>query len=415
MPIKRLQTEASFPRIGTLRKGAPKTDPKRPGKDLTYFRFDTQDPEAAADFLAVYGPEPASINVYLPYDAPDANFQAWQEEYQAGGLVHRCDGETMTVHLVLGGRYSTDPAPCPYATGEKVRTKDAPGCKPVGRLSVIIPELRRFAYVTVGTTSINDIMELSANLSAAYALRGTLQGIPFILTRRPEKISTPTDAGGRARREKWMLHIEPDPAWVRLQLAGMRRRALQLPEERMLIDGQVVTEDGEIVDGWEDEIPHMARPQLSVKADNPFTDDENPDDLPDTLAEYGEPLNPDPQANGKAQEPPKASAPPVDPKAQKTTHSAPAVGGSEKQTPAAAQEADEEVLRISQADLARLNALGIAYYGKDAWEATERSRLAEWKSKGKAKVASHLTPTEAASLIAGLEKQIAAREAQPAK
>lgn len=253
MAIKGLTTqrEPAFPRIGTLRKGGEKPNEKQPGKDLTYFRFDSDDKQAVQDFEASYGKEPATINVYLPFPTPDENFQAWQEEYKAGGLVHRCDGETMTVWQTADGKYSNEPKPCPHVG--KVRTSVNPYCKPVGRLTVIIPELRRFAYVTVGTTSKNDIMELTDNLNAVYAMRGTLQGIPFRLMRRPRMISTPKADGGRARYEKWMLSIEADPAWVSVQIASMQRASLIAPDMKMLTGGRTVQVDtGEIFEDEED-------------------------------------------------------------------------------------------------------------------------------------------------------------------
>lgn len=253
MPIKGLTTnrEPAFPRIGVLRKGGVKLNEKQPGKDLTYFRFDSDDKQAVQDFEATYGKEPATINVYLPFPTPDENFQAWQEEYKAGGLVHRCDGETMTVWQTPDGKYSNEPKPCPHVG--KPRTNGFTLCKPVGRLTVIIPELRRFAYVTVGTTSKNDIMELTDNLNAVYAMRGTLQGIPFRLMRRPRMISTPKPDGGRARYEKWMLSIEADPAWVNVQIASMQRAALIAPDMKMLTGGRTVQVDtGEIFEDEED-------------------------------------------------------------------------------------------------------------------------------------------------------------------
>ena len=41
MPIPGLlsQDRMTFPKIGDIRKGAKKTDPKKPGPDLTYFRY----------------------------------------------------------------------------------------------------------------------------------------------------------------------------------------------------------------------------------------------------------------------------------------------------------------------------------------------------------------------------------------
>lgn len=240
MAIKRLQREASFPCIGKLRKGGEKekktiTDKKtgQPkeietyGKDLTYFRFDTTDERASKMFHAVYGDEPSTINVYLPLQSAEQNFTCWQEAYVAGGLQHRCDGETCVLWLMPDGKkYSQEPKPCPG------------GCKEVGRLMVIIPELQRFAYVTVETHSIHDIIRLQENLQAIESLRGDLRGIPFILKRTPVEISTPTGDGKRARREKWLLSIEVDPAWAALQLESMHRAALAVTgvvdESRML-------------------------------------------------------------------------------------------------------------------------------------------------------------------------------------
>lgn len=266
MPIKGLTTqrEPAFPRIGVLRKGGVKSE-KRPGADLKHFRFDTDSPQAFKNFEAAYGKQPDTINVYLPYSTPDENFQAWQEEYKSGGLVHRCDGETMSVWLTPDGKYSTDPKPCPYHTGQAKRTTNEPGCKPVGRLTVIIPELQRFAYVTVGTTSKNDIMELTDNLNAVFAMRGNLQGIPFVLCRRPKMISTPTPDGGRARYEKWMLSLEVNPQWATMQLETMRKQAMLPSGVKLLTSGHAIQEDtGEIIEGvWEDD---------DTDDDNPFSD-----------------------------------------------------------------------------------------------------------------------------------------------
>lgn len=249
MAIKRLAREASFPCIGKLRKGGAKQTREKNGKkyevygeDLTYFRFDTTDERAAKMFHAVYGDEPSEINVYLPHQSAEQNFTCWQEAYLAGGLQHRCDGETCVLWLSPNGKiYHTDPKPCPG------------GCKEVGRLMVIIPELQRFAFVTVETHSINDIMTLTENLQAVEYLRGDLRGIPFVLKRRPKEISTPTADGKRARREKWLLSIEVDPAWAALQLDSMRQAALTVNgvtvDDSRLLSTAYVDEDDDEVEG----------------------------------------------------------------------------------------------------------------------------------------------------------------------
>jgi hypothetical protein len=93
MPIKGLtDRNAGFPQIGVLRKGAPKAE-KGPGRDLEHFRFDADDREAAAAFAAIYGDEPRTVRVYVPYATTDENFEAWREDWIASSLKHRCDGQ----------------------------------------------------------------------------------------------------------------------------------------------------------------------------------------------------------------------------------------------------------------------------------------------------------------------------------
>ncbi len=243
---------AAFPRIGELRKGGEKTDPKRPGKDLDYFRFTSKDPEVAAAFQAAYGDKPQHINIFFPYANKDENFETWMEEWKGGGLVHRCDGRHV-VRYQKDGHY-TDPLPgsmeCPYQNGQRQRTKEAPGCKEVGRLKIIIPELGRLAYVTALTSSVNDLVEISANLAAFEALRGSLVGIPFVLSRVPRLVSTPEiidkkETGKRVRREKWLWHIDAAPQWVQAQIGVMRRAALPVFDHAPLALGSGYGDEGD--------------------------------------------------------------------------------------------------------------------------------------------------------------------------
>ena len=198
MPIKGMSNQrAEFPEIGQLRKGGEKQVRKDKkgeeytiwGKDLDHFRFTSEIQEVAEAFAHVYDGKPRMVNIVLPFRTTDENLEAWQEEYTASSLVHRCDGETMVLWLKEDGTYSTEPKPCPYATGQKKRTSRQ-GCKPTARLKVIIPELRRLAYVTVLTNSNHDIRNLDAQLRAIEALRGDLRGIPLQLRRSLKTIST---------------------------------------------------------------------------------------------------------------------------------------------------------------------------------------------------------------------------------
>lgn len=290
MPIVNLTNrEAAFPQIGILRKGAPK--PKSgPGKDLKHFRFTSEHGDVLASFHAHYGDAPTDINVFLPYRTTDENFSAWREHWVAGGLVHRCDGETCTIWRNKEGGYSTEKKPCP----EKDKASNKRLCKPVGRLSVIVPELKRLAYVTTLTTSLHDIMTLTENLQALEMFNGDLRGIPLVLRRRPRKVSTPRGTK-RVRSEKWLLTLEAAPQWVALQLAAQQATAVprledgSLPQLMAPEDDNGVTIDadtGEIIDT-------VGVPTAEKQGNSPDYDDAPPewfDDAP--------PEQPEPRPNG---------------------------------------------------------------------------------------------------------------------
>ncbi|MDP2662225.1 MAG: hypothetical protein Q8R28_15980 [Dehalococcoidia bacterium] len=268
MPIKGLtdNVQAAFPRIGKLRKGSPaerdeQGNVKRMGKDLDHFRFTSERPEVAGAFAEAYGDSPALVNVYLPYADAERNFSSWKERWSAGGLVHRCDGETMTLWLGSDGKHRKDPKACDG------------GCDEVGRLSLIIPELVRagyVGYVTLETHGINDLLSIQASLLAAAEARvgepHGLRGIQWTLRRVKEKISTPMPGGKRARRDKWLVKLEPTSNWVQLQLDAARNRAMKaLPApkadaERMASENQVTEEDdidretGEFLEGQVEDI-----------------------------------------------------------------------------------------------------------------------------------------------------------------
>jgi len=280
MPIKGLTDQPKqFKEIGQIRKGAPKPkDKKQPGADLTYFRptFEEGEDKAAAMFREIYGDEPREINIRLPFNTVDENFDAWQEAYVQSGLIHRCDGEYV--------QYEVDPQTGEAlvmdgldVNSEQVKCDGSADCKPTGRLKVIVPELRRLAFMTVLTTSVWDILNISRQLEAIrYMNGGKLQKVPLVLTRRPREISTPSGKGGKkARREKWLLGIEADPDWVEAQILRLPaiEEPLQLPpgvpdtngHEEEPIEGEYEIQEGGKV--WEDERP-------VYEEDLPFTDED---------------------------------------------------------------------------------------------------------------------------------------------
>lgn len=262
MPIKGLTDTVlpTFPRLGKLRKGANSArktadgsqySTPGPGEDLEYFRFVSERPDVQAAFDKFYT-RPAMLIVYLPYDEVERNFQAWQEEWTAAGLIHRCDGETAVIWRMPDGRYSRTPKPCPYFENPGLRTARNPGCRPVGRLSIIIPELLQVGfvgYVSLETHSKHDIISIQASLLAVYEaaqkrnIKTGLRGIPFALRRVRETISVPLpgEGGKRVNRPKWLVKIEPISDWMALDLTGVKQDVLQESNRSILSDGRLLS------------------------------------------------------------------------------------------------------------------------------------------------------------------------------
>jgi hypothetical protein len=232
--IKSLQRDAMFPEIGQIRKGDVKPNDRQPGKDLDHFRFTSPDAEVIEKFKKAFGEKPRSLAVRLPFRATEENFEAWMEEYTAGAIQHRCDGETCVGWRTSQGTWSTEPKPCPGK------------CKASGRLKVFIPDLGRMAFVTVLTTSKLDIINLGSSLKAIESINGAVSGIPLILSRVEREISTPGEGGKRARRKKWLLQIEASPEWASLQFGAMRDAALlSASREPLMLTSNLIDDDSD--------------------------------------------------------------------------------------------------------------------------------------------------------------------------
>ena len=291
MSIKGLtDRDLAFPQIGNVRKG-DKSGTNGAPKDLTYFKidFDEKETEAIAAFKAAYPEHPTEINIFLPFNEIEKMWDPFCEAYTAGRMVARSDGETFLflVDLPTGELLVRDGVniktgkPEPHRDVIGIAGKTPIKCRPVGRLKVIIPELKRLAYLVVHTTSVIDIRNLSAQLAGIQAINGgRIIGIPLVLKRRPQSISVPKPDGTHVRMTKYMLSIEADPRWVSAKLAQLGRMALP--------------------DGYR---PPLEKVEEPVEADYTEDESEDGDDQPegDTPVETGTP----PVENTPVEEAPK--------------------------------------------------------------------------------------------------------------
>ncbi len=307
MPIKGLTDQPpAFTEIGRLRKGEKKTDPRKPGRDLTYFRPDFNEGEerAAQMFFEAYGPEPREVNIVLPFDNVDDNLDAWKEAYLAGGLIHRCNGEHVQYAidpdtgetLVSNGRDANgervlcDGQPVAYWTDRNGKEQPV-YCEPAGRLKAIVVELRRLAYVTVMTTSIWDCANLSRQLEAIKVMNnGSLRGVPLVLKRRPYMKSTPGPNGKRVRRKIWLLSVEADPEWVGAKLEAMRVATLPNGDAMIALPPGVPDTNGddEIMEAEIEELPFAEEPEEAVYEEQEEQWIQPPEDGPSDMAKLYE-------------------------------------------------------------------------------------------------------------------------------
>lgn len=269
---------------GTLRKGGPKTDAKKPGPELDHWRFTSERPELVAAFYAAYPDKPKEVDAYLPFPDMERNWQTWAEEYDAGGLRHRCDGRTMTRWRKQDGSYQDGEQPCPYFAG-RARTKENPGCKQVGRLYLVLPALIQAGHVglvTLETHSINDLISITSSLMDIEAkANGRLNGILLSVIRVKETISTPAwkdedkAAGKRNRTTKNLVKVVPQAEWVMAHLQVEAREQMALAQGKPL---ELARRSESVDDDWDDEDDDtFEEPPLPDTAPEGYADDADED------------------------------------------------------------------------------------------------------------------------------------------
>lgn len=293
MPILGKTDRNSAPRrwisLGTIRKGTKDADGTP--IDLDYFRFVPEKGPNADALQSIwneaYGAEPDKIEILLPFQTVEENWQTWLEAYGKTGLKFRCNGKYWVRWLKDDLSYVSDYATaqqklCPYCSGEQERTKDDPGDSEVGYLTAILIPFFENGYtgtVTITTTSINDIMSITGSLFAVEDQAKTrgdgLRGIPFNLMRVDQEISQRyQDKQGvyhKTRGEKSMVHLMVDPRWALQQQIANRQDAfssLASTPAMLTVDAEEMTAI-DVIDGAIAEIPMPTEPEMPPEPETP--------------------------------------------------------------------------------------------------------------------------------------------------
>lgn len=309
----------SFKEIGRLRLGIPKSEaavsgPKEIGWFRADFRPDAQD--ALVEFIKAYKEKPTEIHFRLPFAEINRCWDANYEVYNKFGMLGMADGKRWMYlrHNKTGELLVKDGVPT-HADGTKVNedgevylpfdpkvpvysytSKKGEEVKvyarPTGRLRILIPELKRAAYVQIITNSLYNCIHLSEQLAGvaeiAKSVGMSLPQVPLTITRRKESISV-TFNGHKQMQEHYLLNIEIDPRWMEAQFAymnalmpGTAAKALPelgagaaplqrvySPEELNEGEGTILEEEGENHDNAIDDV----QPEEPVQAAAPIQTD----------------------------------------------------------------------------------------------------------------------------------------------
>lgn len=235
MAIKGLKG-LGFPEIGRIKKGELVPIQGKPGKfrpvDLDYFKitFEKGFEQLHEKFYAIYPEKPTSINIRMPFNDIEEMWDPFLEAYTAsrmlaksdgpadkGGMVlYRCDPKTGQPIVRNGINLETglpEPHPEDNIAGYDYQGKPIE-YKPVGRLKVIVPELKEAAYMTLVTSSWNDCENISSQLYGIKELNlGVIKGVPLTLMRSDQQVMAPIE-GKKVRVTKSLVSIKADSDWV---------------------------------------------------------------------------------------------------------------------------------------------------------------------------------------------------------
>ena len=228
------QLELRLPRIGIIRKGAPKPE-KGPGKDLDYFRLDRAEQSVMVAWNEVLGREPKAISGILPYADPAENLSIWDELWQGKRLLWRGDGERLHVQLIGNSyaRFAPGEGPAqPAAAGQMV---DKLKVARISHLRILLPQLRIAGIFEIMSSSAIDADELWSNLMWIRSTVPTLQGAPVTVFRAARQFNVPQADGKTMVVTKHMLHMMLDGRYLDALLPQPGAQAQLAPVQTMAL------------------------------------------------------------------------------------------------------------------------------------------------------------------------------------
>lgn len=261
------QMDVRLPRIGVIRKGAPKPE-RGPGRDLDHFRLDRAEPSVVAAWLEAFGPEPKSISGILPYADPAENLNIWDELWQGKRLLWRGDGERLHVQLQGSNYVRFAPGSGPAQPAAAGATVGKGKVARISRLRLLLPQLRIAGIFDIMSSSAIDADELWANLMWIRSTVPTLQGAPVTIFRAERQFNVAQPDGKVMVVKKYMLHMMLDGRYLDALLpaptAGLLAPVVAPPAQPAAGNQSDVAGDDDAPDEgeWEEDAPPVQQPPV---------------------------------------------------------------------------------------------------------------------------------------------------------
>jgi hypothetical protein len=261
--------QSAFPEVGTIHKGKPK-EGNRFGADLNE-RFRV---EFAPDTIAAQTRFYAAYDTYHPTKIRGmiASMSVWDswyfanETYTSGGQLIAAADDDHFLHLrnpvtgellVRKGEPFKEYVPGQAFAYQRGDRKFEAKLKPSGRLSLFLPELEKFVVFTLKTSSFYDRINIEKHLAAIQGLanalnNGNAAGIPIRVYRRQGWVTWNKPGGGAIRSQKWLVNIEPDPAWAKQAMKRLSNFAIfgaAFADAEVTVDGDPALDDEDEEEG----------------------------------------------------------------------------------------------------------------------------------------------------------------------
>lgn len=193
MPITGISDFRRLPRLGKIKLGRKDENKKGAPVQTRYF-------VCPPEVQAVYGPEPAELDIMFPVNNIEVVFPQYYKKYSKTGLQCKGDGKNATC-MVDGQLIEKTCTP---------NDSKCTGCKPIGTLNILLPKVEGFGTYQIWTSSWNSIVNLNSSMEMIMAMTGgKIAFIPLKLVLHEHNAIVKTGKG-QFQKKVYVMSINSD-------------------------------------------------------------------------------------------------------------------------------------------------------------------------------------------------------------